>query len=308
MATKNTEPVYFIDGCIIKENYIYIASKIKSIDHNEYDHSRLFFLYDKQWFHHDLNWDIVSVCLKLANKNEPRKYCALSSQGEIEFQHPDNIDIENISDAGTFNGLGAVKQIKQIGDHLYVCGDQGQVYKREAPNQWVHFDKGILNRKISASATDLNSIDGIDEENIYTVGFNGKIFFLSGEKWQELDSPTNMHLERVKCVSKNEVYICGNNGTLLLGNKNGFKDISDTYVSDNFWGIEYFQGKIYLSSLNGLFVLDDKGIVQIKTGLEPEIKGYRLHANDGVLWSFGVDDLAFFDGKNWQRVIHPDNI
>ena len=79
-------------------------------------------------------------------------------------------------------------------------------------------------------------------------------------------------------------------------------------ITDNFWGIEYFQGKIYLASLNGLFVLDDGHISTIKTGLTPEIKGYRLHANDGVLWSFGVDDLAFFDGNNWQRVIHPDNV
>jgi hypothetical protein len=25
------------------------------------------------------------------------------------------------------------------------------------------------------------------------------------------------------------------------------------------------------------------------------------------LWSFGVDDIAWFDGKKWTRLEHPDN-
>jgi hypothetical protein len=45
----------------------------------------------------------------------------------------------------------------------------------------------------------------------------------------------------------------------------------------------------------------------LRTGLEPEIDGYRLDARDGQLWSFGVEDLAWFDGKKWKRLKHPDN-
>lgn len=307
MSKSKVESVYFVDGCVIEHDYIYIASKLKSLDAEEYDYSRMSFLDGDKWIYHDLEWDVVSVCVKSKTKNESRKYCALSAQGEIEFQYPGGVDLEKISDAGTYEGLGAVKQIKYIGEYLFVCGDQGQVYQRMGEGKWKHIDEGILDRNISASALDLNSIDGSSEDDIYTVGFHGKIFHRSDSKWYEIDSPTNAHLERVKCVSSEEVYICGNNGVFLKGNKDGFKDLSLSGMTDNFWGLEYFNGKVYLATLNDLYVYDGNELSPITTGLKSKVGGYRLDAGDGVLWSFGVDDLAYCDGLNWTKVDHPDN-
>ena len=45
----------------------------------------------------------------------------------------------------------------------------------------------------------------------------------------------------------------------------------------------------------------------VPTELDPAPKGYRLHTRDGMLWSFGQDDLVFFDGTKWERIICPDN-
>lgn len=307
MTNSGVEAVYFVDGCVIDKKYIYFASKIKSLDHSEVDHSRLFFLYNDEWFFHDLEWDVVSLCLKSKNNDEPRKFCALSMQGDIEFQYLGGVDIERIPDAGTYEGLGAVKQLREIGDHLYVCGDQGQVYKRIGNELWEHIDDGLLNRNISASALDLNSIDGTSDNDIYVVGFHGKIFHRDGLTWRELVSPTNAHLNRIKCVSIDEVYICGYKGVFLKGNKDGFEDLSVLGLEDNFWGVEYYRGNVYLATLKGVYVYDGVNVEPIKTGLKPEIQGYRLDVKDGVLWSFGVDDLAYYDGIKWARVDHPDN-
>ena len=308
MVNTGIASVYFVDGCVIEHDYCYFASKLKSIDSQEYDYSRLFFLDCDKWIFHDLEWDVVSVCVKSKNNNEQRKYCALSMQGDVELQYPGGADIEKIADAGTYEGLGAVKQICEIGEHLYVCGDQGQVYQRVSIGSWEHIDEGLLDRNITASALDLNSIDGTSEDDMYVVGYHGKIFHRDGLVWRELDSPTNAHLGRVRCVSTDEVYICGNNGVFLKGNKAGFEDLSIPGLSDNLWGLECYKGKVYLASLNGLYVYDGTDVEQIKTGLDPEIGGYRLNARDGVLWSFGVDDLAYYDGVRWTRVIHPDNV
>lgn len=49
-------------------------------------------------------------------------------------------------------------------------------------------------------------------------------------------------------------------------------------------------------------------VVPCTTGLTPELQdAHVLEAKDGVLWSFGFKDLAWFDGKQWTRVDHPDN-
>jgi len=308
MSNDQVESVYFVDGCVIEHDYIYFASKLKSIDPEECDYSRMFFLDGEKWIYHDLEWDVVSVCVKGQQSEEPRKYCALSIQGDVELQYPGGSDIEKIPEAGTYDGLGAVKQIREIGSHLYVCGDQGQVYQRVGINRWVHVDDGILERDISASALDLNGIDGSGDDDIYVVGYHGRIFHRSNGVWVELESPTNAHLERVRCVSRDEVYICGNNGVFLKGNSSGFHDLSLAGFTGHFWGVEIYDDKVYLASLEGLYVYDGVDVQPVTTGLHPEVGAYRLDARDGVLWSFGVDDLAYYDGQKWERVQHPDNV
>lgn len=307
MTNSAVESVYFKDGCVIEKDYIYFASKLKSLDPEEYDYSRMFYLDGDDWIYHDLNWDVVSVCVKRKSADEPRQYCALSMQGDVELQYPGGAKIEKIQDAGTFEGYGALKQIKEIGNHLYACGDQGQVYQRQGPDRWIHIDQGIFDPEISASAIDLNSIDGSSENDLYVVGFNGRIFYRTNSNWVELDSPTNAHLERIKYVSKEEVYICGNKGVFLKGNFNGFTDLSVSGLDDNFWGLEYFDGRVYLATLSGLYVYDGSIVEPVESGITPQLGGYRLNARDGVLWSFGVDDLAYFDGSKWTKIVHPDN-
>jgi hypothetical protein len=299
MANKKIESVYYNDGCVLKKDDVYISSKLHSLDPDNYDFSRMSFYEVGEWGYHDLNWNVVSVCYI----NQVGLY-ALSNRGDISTVNKDGISEEKITDGGEY---GATKQIRPINNQLYVCGDQGQVYRREKNGQWVHFDEGIFAPKISATGLDLNSIDGTGEDDLYVVGYHGRIYHRDQNGWKELESPTNCHLERVRCISKDEVYICGNSGIFFRGNKDGWEDFSVKGMESNFWGLEKYEDKIYLATLEGLYVFDGKMVTELSTGLHPEIGGYRLHANDGVLWSFGADDLAYFDGKKWTRVQHPDN-
>lgn len=302
MSEPKAETVYFNDGCVKEREYVYISANLHSLDQDEYDFSRMCFFKNGQWSYHDLNWRVESVCYY----SELDALCALSVNGEVNFATKQGFNVERIPDAGARDGLAAVNQMRQIGKRLYVCGDQGQIYRRE-DSGWVHFDDGLLDRNISASALCLNSIDGSSEEDIYVVADHGRIFHFDGSRWNELDTPTNQHLERVRCVSPEEFYICGKNGVFFKGSTNGFKDFSVGGMEEYFWGLEHFEDKVYLASLKGLFVFDGAIVEPLETGLEPEIGGYRLAAGDGMLWSFGVDDLARFDGKKWTRFKHPDN-
>ena len=74
--------------------------------------------------------------------------------------------------------------------------------------------------------------------------------------------------------------------------------------------MELFGDKLFLASSLGLFTYDaaQKKIERYVTTLTPDLQDtHILEAKDSVLWSFGFKDLAYFDGKRWTRVDHPDN-
>jgi hypothetical protein len=154
---------------------------------------------------------------------------------------------------------------------------------------------------------DLQDIDGSSEDDVYTVGTGGAIFHFDGKVWTRLDSPTNLHLLRLRCISKTEVYICGSRGQFFRGNGESWEDLSDPSYPDDFWGIEQFQGKIYLAHANGLLVWSRGKLGPVNLGVKRDVSAHRLDANDGVLWSFGIDDLFFYDGKKWTEVFCPEN-
>lgn len=293
-------PVFFNDGCVRRADYAYISGKLKSVNHDEFDHSRLFYYKAPQWGRQDLNWNVVSVCCW----PEPDSLHALSEHGDVQFAQAKPFT-ERIADVEKF---GAVSQIRAIAGKLYVCGMHGQVYRRDGENLWVHIDRGILQPETPVKGgLHLNGIDGVAPNDIYVVGHAGRILHYDGSTWTSLASPTNLHLERVHCAAPGETYACGNNGTFLKITPQGIENHS-IELADHFWGLSSFQGKVYLATLKGLYVFDGKTLDELDTGLEAAIGGYRLDARDGQLWSFGVDDLAYFDGKTWTRVIHPDNV
>jgi hypothetical protein len=297
-SEEDVAPLYFNDGCVRHRDYVYVAGKLASEENETYAFARMSFYKAPDWGSHDLEWEVVSVTYD----PEGDALYALSPEGNVSIVTDDNYE-EAIPDGAKYGGLS---QIKHIDGAIYVCGFRGQVYQR-SPRGWTHIDRGIFEAKLKAKALHLNSIDGTSANDIYVVGFGGRILHYDGSTWTELSSPTNLHLERVHCAAPGEIYACGNNGTFLKITPQGIENHS-IEVEDHFWGLTSFQGKVYLATLKGLYVFDGKTVEELDTGLEPPIGGYRLDARDGQLWSFGVDDLAFFDGKTWTRVIHPDNV
>jgi len=300
--------VYFVDGCVIEHDYVYVASKADNLDPMEYDFSRMFFNDRGEWVYHDLEWDVKSVCVQ--RTREPRCCVALSMQGDVEYQFVGGSRIEKIPNAGTFDGEGAMTQIREIGDTLVACGYDGQVYWR-SPSGWQPLAGGLAHLATEDRPVHLNSIDGSSMNAIYAVGFHGRIFHFNGKVWSEMDSPTNVHLERVRVVEGEHIVICGNHGTVLQGDRKGLAVAPIDGFAEHLWGIELYKGKVYVAHLGGLMVYDGKGWAPVNMNLNKSLRlpddGYRLDAYDGVLWSFGPKRVAFFDGKAWTAMPHPDN-
>lgn len=323
--------VHYLDANAIAHDLVYIATQLDEIDPRVHKHTRMsiYDCLDGKWYYHDVDMNVISICIKLNHANDPedRRLISLSFEGELDiFAKGDYVwRTEKIPEAGLRLGTrGRMTHIRQISAHLFACGHNGQVYQRMGTNSWRAIDNGIyqgsandrpkspeelldeiMNRRI------LNCIDGNNESDIYVVGDSGYMAHFNGTSWNQVALKTDEHLQWIRCYGPDEVWACGYNGTLLKGNvKDGFKDVSSIDDNDTWWCLTKYGEDIYLSATKGLFKFDSKSkkIAPVKTGLKPEHQDtYRLDSKDGALWSVGEKDIARLFNGRWERIHDIDN-
>src|SRR5262249_29101390 len=277
MSEYNDHSVFFTDGHVISRTKVAIAAKLN--DMAEADFSRVLYYLNGVWTH----WDIRDSVNSVTYTTDPEKCHWLGQNGTVTVAGSGRVDTESIPDARRY---GALNRIQAIGNHLYVCGYGGQVHQKSG-GTWRHLDSGILVPSPDASSVELLDIDGTADDDIYTVGTGGALYYFDGQQWTVLDSPTNVHLLGVRCIRRDEVYVCGYRGSLFRGDKNGWTNLSDPEILNTFWDLEWYQEKVYLALNERLMTWDGKGFAPVDMGVDGPISCHRLHANDGVLWSFG---------------------
>jgi hypothetical protein len=275
------------------------------------------------WSKHDEDF-LVTEITPFFSTDEAAFHAILSAEGNVLYVSENAPIREKIPGAGVFSegaaGWGYMSHLRQIGEHLYACGDGGQVYRRHGPDDWRHVDTGLLQTPPITDRLQLNCIDGLTENDIYLAGdfpgpagLEGRLFHFDGATWRPLAIPPVGYLNAIHIESAERVWICGENGALLLGNaRDGFRNLSRVEDNQLFYSLTLFGGLLYLASNLGLFSYDpvrpDAGIREVVTGLTPELQdAHIVDACDGVLWSIGFKDIARFDGTRWERIHHPDN-
>ena len=266
---------------------------------------------------------------------------ALTEEGRVRLHSRlENKEIFlQIPDAGVFRqgarGYGYVNRIRAIGEGLYVCGAHRQVYRyecdRQAPLKGRFVDMAGPMRQPplgpAPSGSDaafeawaaqdimmFNDIAGSSEQDIYATGDETAHF--DGQRWQMIELPVEREtMYVVEVLDADRVFIGGSNGYLFAGNaRAGFRNISHVDDNHDITGLQWFDGRLFVATAKGLFTHDPQSrrLLRVNTGLHPELQdAHLLQAMDGVLWSFGYKDLAYWDSASgnaqWVRVHHPDN-
>jgi hypothetical protein len=291
--------LFFNDGFVFDRDFVLIAAQFTL--YPEDDLSRVCLVSDPSktpngdWQYSDYEDAALSVTCLPDNIG-----FFLGKSGTILIMDSKGIFEERIADTETY---GDLLRIRRIGKTVYVCGMSGQIYVRGSRG-FVHMDDGILGK----AGLDFEDIDGSGPDDIYAVGMGGRIFHYNGNVWRQIDSPTNRPLSNVRCISKEEVYICGNHGHLYRGSFDSWQSLGDDQMDTNFYGLEVFQGNVYVAHPGGIMVHDGSSLSDIDFGLGRKVGCHRLHSADGVLWSFGIHDLMFFDGLTWTYVTCPENV
>ncbi len=318
MEQQYPTAVTFTAGCVVEADYVYTSTYLDAHDPANTIFTRLFSYVGRfegeNWFYHDADMNVAAVCVKKATPTLGRRLVALSKEGEVEIysNKDDSASFEKIAQAGVRLGTrGYLTAIREIGGALFACGVNDQVYRRHEDGSWTLLTSAPLQLRsgLDPDVGMLNSIDGSSETDLYTCGLHGKLYHHDGQVWRQIALQTDEHLNCVRCISADEVWVCGNNGTLLTGNaRDGFRDVSS--IDDNFifWSLAKFRNTIFLTTSDqGLFAYDGVAIHKVDTGFDSDLWTYQLDASEDMLWSFGPKEIARFDGQHWFRVEHPDN-
>ncbi|UVH56358.1 hypothetical protein NWF24_26460 [Variovorax paradoxus] len=271
-----------------------------------------------QWQYFDLPLTIRAGALYRSSSMAAASIVLASEDGDIVHLPIGKApELERVAGAGLWaddsEGWGYLIALRQIGERLYACGIGGQIYARDEDGTWQHVDRGLLQEREGTHNIFLNAVDGENKDAIYAVGWDlrtnaGLLYFRKGDVWQKLATESE-ELSGLCIGDSASVWVCGKNGTLLLGNQaNGFSDLSSIAGSRSYSDVKVYKGRVYLAASDGLYVREKSMIEPVRTGLVPESRGcHVLQVVDDVLWSIGYADIARFDGTVWERIPFPGN-
>ena len=284
-----------------------------------------------RWGGKDFDVCVTSIALYLSDLETFPLFCYLSAEGDVVLNDYPNYPRERIIGAGISSAdslYGRMSHLRQIGKHLYACGDGGQIYKRDdaefGEGVWTQLAPKLLQRlsdRLKAMQTAPGSpearakiyfcVNGPSEQEIYICGAKGVILCWDGFAMHEVPSGTTASLINILAVDEKTIYICGRDGTLLRGNRrDGFLAVPGFGGGQGFTSMTLCRGKLYLgsnSSPRGLFVYDGGLPQQVSCGMVPDIEDVNvIDSADDVLWVVGSKDLLRFDGETWERIDYPD--
>ena len=274
-----------------------------------FDPDGRFYRYDRDdlppqdWTYSDFGFHIQSMTVyHSAEHPTPDGYFVLlSSEGDVYHTYWKENFQEKIQGAGSWSadsrGYGRLTRIREIGQHLYACGEGGQIYVRKGNNDWrLLTDKLLLNPNAQEEAkpekepeflspewqewvtrSALNpasrdilffDINGLSEEAIYLCGEEGPgtkpvLCFWDGHELHELKIPIPVAaLTGIYIENPDSVWICGREGVLIHGSHTrGFSPVALRQQHNLFHMITPYREKLVMAASvrpGGLYEYDPK--------------------------------------------------
>lgn len=194
---------------------------------------------------------------------------------------------------------GPLNDIRSIGGRIFAVGMSRQIYERDPVSGWHRIDENVALDIGDATVAGFNSISGLSDAHLWTVGFGGEIWLRTAGEWRRSESPTNLTLHRVIAIDRNLTYACGQVGVLLLNSGTGWIPVEHGATDDNLWDLAWFRNALYVSTEHGIFRLRDRNLESVSV---PDVSTFgHLDVADGVLWSFGTRHICWTeDGIAWH--------
>jgi hypothetical protein len=296
--------ILFSFGQVYKKGILFLCGVLDDWEENDICHALFFRRQKGNWTYWSINSRIVGVhaflaphgLMLIAPCNEGSVY--INKEGEEQWETIGmGVDMPST--------LRHLTCSRVIGTFLYVAGMQRQVFRKSLlKGGWERADQGAL---ISTKSTEINgflSIDGVDESNIYGVGFYGHLWNCKNGHWFQITSPTNLKLTSIRCMGE-YVYAAGSNGLIIKGVGETWKIIEQDLTSSAFVNIELFNESLFLVNARGvLYRLFNDHLSKVEFDCPTEF--HFLSSSEDQLLALGFSMAYLFDGACWTKIEIPE--
>lgn len=260
---------------------------------------RMLQLKDGKWIQKSLGWDAVGICGRTDPSTE---LFVVGADGQVMRGTQTGFGEEWLDKVMRRpERIGIMRDARLVGGAACAVGMARQVYLRQDDGDWRMISDAIV--RTGNPVVGFNSVDGSSPTNLVAVGLGGEIWKYDGQAWSQLDSPTNVSLNRVRIVSDGHAYACGQAGTLVEISGDEVRILSPGSTKQNLFGLGWFKGDLYVASQTAVFKLTDGGLATIDMRLGSSLTTGYLEANTEWLWSVGVHHLAVSaDGHGWTAI------
>jgi hypothetical protein len=306
-VTRKATAVYFTKVTAIERDYAMLVAHLVS-EGADPTVSRIYMLDTAVWSHlFDVDDIVYGVAQKPASLAPPNgSVVFLGRRGNCrELIRGVRLDASRIDT----RGAGYLMDLRLIEDRLFAVGTQ-DIVVTQAGGRWTRIDQGIFAPVGATVDRGLNAVAGFSTHDVYAVGFAGAILHWDGVRWTALESPTNVDLLSVCCVTGGGVVIGAGSGIVLVGNKDlGWRDITDPTVTTQMVGsIVEFQGAVHLGTPDHLVRINADVLERVAVPADQALAFLSLDPVDDVLWATGDESVARFDGASWISYPCPENI
>ena len=194
-------------------------------------------------------------------------------------------------------GYIGFRSVSEIAGKAYAVGLRGMVYRLDTIKTWTRIDYGL------PDTFDIEEIDGFSASDLYAVGYDGQAWRRYSEKWVQVDLPTNINLNTVKCARDGMVYIAGHGGILIRGKNATWKVLDHDKTDKDIWDLEWFNGELYVSTAKAVYRLRDERLELVDFGADAPSSCRQLSVANGIMWSIGEYDIMSFNGRTWSRIV-----
>ncbi len=276
--------------------YIYACDSKK--EEKEIPHAIIFRWDNGEFERGECEYDAASACL--IEKPE-QGIVDISGQGYYSLNAASGMTtediIENSQPPSKKRRIGGFRSVSEIGGKAYAVGLRGMVYRLDRLDRWTRIDEGLPDN------FNIQAIHGFKSSDIYAVGRNGDLWHFSGEVWARRELPTNANLTSIKCAGDGKVYIAGHGGILIRGRDQIWEIVEHEETENDIWDLEWFEGKLYVSTMEAVYQLNEEQLVSVNFGKDAPESCYQLSTAKAVMWSNGEFDIMSFDGRDWTRIV-----
>ena len=207
-----------------------------------------------------------------------------------------NVFDDLASDSGS-SPAGNIRRLNSVAGTGYAVGLRGVAASFAPGSTWRDMSSGL------GVECDLFAVDGRAENCLYAAGARGGLWTWEQGKWTDLQSPTNVSLVDICCLSNGEVIAVGHAGVIVRGQDDRWEVLEFSEISEDIWSVREFDSRVFVSTFSEVYEITQDGVEIASSTIDEEYACYSLSSSEKYLWSIGERDVFRFDGISWERLL-----